>query len=60
MAMIALFVEGLAVCDWARAPPPQLGGLHITDGKKHKHGASRVFRVKKDGAGAARPNYTML
>jgi K+-transporting ATPase ATPase A chain len=31
--MVALFVGGLAVCDWAEtAPPPQLAGLHIAGG----------------------------
>jgi len=33
MVMIALFLVGLAVCDWAEAsPPPQLAGLHIVGG----------------------------
>jgi potassium-transporting ATPase potassium-binding subunit len=31
--MVALFVIGLGVCDWAEtAPPPQLAGLHIAGG----------------------------
>jgi K+-transporting ATPase ATPase A chain len=33
LVMVALFVSGLAVCDWAEtAPPPQLAGLHIEGG----------------------------
>lgn len=33
MVMIALFLVGLSVCDWAEsAPPPQLAGLHIAGG----------------------------
>ena len=33
LVMVALFVCGLAVCDWAEAaPPPQLAGLHIAGG----------------------------
>ena len=33
MVMLALFLAGLAVCDWAEsAPPPQLAGLHIAGG----------------------------
>jgi len=31
--MMALFLVGLSVCDWAEnAPPPQLAGLHIAGG----------------------------
>jgi K+-transporting ATPase ATPase A chain len=41
--MVALFLTGLAVCDWAEtAPPPQLAGLHITgpnmEGKEVRFG----------------------
>ena len=33
MVMVALFVVGLVVCNWAEtAPPPQLAGLHIVGG----------------------------
>jgi len=33
IVMVALFVLGLVVCDWAEtAPPPQLAGLHIVGG----------------------------
>lgn len=33
MVMVALFMAGLVVCDWAEsAAPPQLAGLHITGG----------------------------
>jgi len=33
MVMMALFLVGLSVCDWAEsAPPPQLAGLHIAGG----------------------------
>ncbi|HUJ50204.1 MAG TPA: potassium-transporting ATPase subunit KdpA [Bryobacteraceae bacterium] len=33
MVMMALFLVGLTVCDWAEsAPPPQLAGLHIAGG----------------------------
>jgi potassium-transporting ATPase potassium-binding subunit len=33
MVMVALFVVGLGVCDWAEAEaPPQFAGLHITGG----------------------------
>jgi len=33
LVMIALFVVGLGVCDWAEsAAPPQLAGLHLTGG----------------------------
>ncbi len=33
IVMIALFLVGLSVCDWAEsAPPPQLAGLHIAGG----------------------------
>jgi K+-transporting ATPase ATPase A chain len=33
LVMIALFVLGLGVCDWAEsAAPPQLAGMHITGG----------------------------
>jgi K+-transporting ATPase ATPase A chain len=43
MVMIALFLVGLAVCDWAEiAPPPQLAGLHIAgsnmEGKEVRFG----------------------
>jgi potassium-transporting ATPase potassium-binding subunit len=31
--MVALFIVGLVVCDWAeKLPPPQLAGLHIVGG----------------------------
>jgi potassium-transporting ATPase potassium-binding subunit len=31
--MVALFIVGLVVCDWAEtSPPPQLAGLHIVGG----------------------------
>jgi potassium-transporting ATPase potassium-binding subunit len=33
MVMVALFIVGLVVCDWAEtAPPPQLAGLHLVGG----------------------------
>ena len=33
MVMVALFMIGLVVCDWAEtAPPPQLADLHIAGG----------------------------
>lgn len=33
MVMVALFMAGLIVCDWAESQaPPQLAGLHITGG----------------------------
>jgi potassium-transporting ATPase potassium-binding subunit len=33
MVMVALFIVGLAVCDWAEtARPPQLAGLHVVGG----------------------------
>jgi potassium-transporting ATPase potassium-binding subunit len=33
MVMVALFVVGLAICDWAEgAAPPQLAGLHVVGG----------------------------
>ena len=33
MVMVALFIVGLLVCDWAEtAPPPQLAGLHLVGG----------------------------
>ncbi len=33
IVMVALFVTGLIVCDWAESqPPPQLAGLHIAGG----------------------------
>jgi potassium-transporting ATPase potassium-binding subunit len=43
MVMIALFLVGLVVCDWAEAaPPPQLAGLHIVganmEGKEVRFG----------------------
>jgi K+-transporting ATPase ATPase A chain len=43
MVMVALFVIGLAVCDWAEAAaPPQLAGLHIAgpnmEGKEVRFG----------------------
>ena len=42
--MVALFLSGLVVCDWAEnAPPPQLAGLHIAgpamEGKEVRFGA---------------------
>ena len=42
--MVALFLAGLVVCDWAEnAPPPQLAGLHIAgpamEGKEVRFGA---------------------
>jgi len=42
--MLALFVIGLGVCDWAESmPPPQLAGLHISgpnmEGKEVRFGA---------------------
>lgn len=45
MVMVALFVGGLAVCDWAEAaPPPQLAGLHLEgsnmEGKEVRFGIS--------------------
>ncbi len=44
MVMMALFLVGLSVCDWAEsAPPPQLAGLHIAggnmEGKEVRFGA---------------------
>jgi potassium-transporting ATPase potassium-binding subunit len=44
MVMVALFLVGLVVCDWAEAaPPPQLAGLHIAgenmEGKEVRFGA---------------------
>jgi len=44
MVMVALFLVGLVVCDWAEAaPPPQLAGLHIVganmEGKEVRFGA---------------------
>jgi potassium-transporting ATPase potassium-binding subunit len=43
MVMVALFLVGLAICDWAEAaPPPQLAGLHIVganmEGKEVRFG----------------------
>jgi K+-transporting ATPase ATPase A chain len=43
MVMVALFLVGLVVCDWAEvAPPPQLAGLHIVgpnmEGKEVRFG----------------------
>jgi K+-transporting ATPase ATPase A chain len=43
MVMVALFLLGLVVCDWAEtAPPPQLAGLHIAgenmEGKEVRFG----------------------
>jgi potassium-transporting ATPase potassium-binding subunit len=33
MVMVALFIVGLVVCDWAETrPPPQLAGLHLVGG----------------------------
>jgi K+-transporting ATPase ATPase A chain len=50
MVMVALFLVGLVVCDWAEtAPPPQLVGLHIAganmEGKEVRAGESVLTAI---------------